>query len=202
MKHEKLFGVLAITILVVTIGIAEARTNIGFWKSRPHTAGLNIQGGTNITNAIKANDYSAWQAAMSSQITQGNFNKQVQFYQHFITNHTNSTKRRGGIIQSVIIGITNVLHLNKPAMGRGIGIGMQGSNITNAIKANNYSAWQAAMNAQITQDNFNKQVQFYQQFITNHTNSTHRRGNITLWGNKTTSYTAWARHGRFHHKTT
>jgi hypothetical protein len=121
MKHEKLFGVLAITMLVVTIGIAEARINTGLWKSRPHMAGLNIQGGTNITNAIKANDY---------------------------------------------------------------------------------SAWQAAMNAQITQDNFNKQVQFYQQFITNHTNSTHRRGNITLWGNKTTSYTAWARHGRFNHKTT
>jgi hypothetical protein len=48
MKHQKLFGLLAITTLVVTIGIAEGRTNTGLWKLRPHTAGLNIQGGTNM----------------------------------------------------------------------------------------------------------------------------------------------------------
>ena len=47
----------------------------------------------NITNAIKANDFNAWEDAMSAQITQDNFNKLVQRYQTMSQRHGNMSER-------------------------------------------------------------------------------------------------------------
>ncbi len=65
MNRKKILGMLAITIVVASIGSVAAFGG--------KFTGIDSHSRDNITNAIKANDYNAWQAAMSAQLTQDNF---------------------------------------------------------------------------------------------------------------------------------
>jgi len=87
MNRKKLFGMLAITIVVASIGSVAAY--IGKFP------GIDTQSRDNITNAIKANDFNAWQAAMSAQLTQDNFNKLVKRYQTMSKKHGNASENQG-----------------------------------------------------------------------------------------------------------
>jgi len=141
MNRKKIFGLLAITIVVATIGSVAA-----YGGKFP---GIDPQSRDNITNAIKANDYNAWQAAMSAQITQDNFNKLVQRYQTMSQRHGNMSEKQGTTFS-----------------------GRQALNaqMIQAIKDGNYDAWKtAAVNSnsplvsKITnEDQFNILVQLYQ----------------------------------------
>jgi hypothetical protein len=76
LNRKKLFGLLAITIVVASIGTVAAY--------RGKLSGIDPQDRnniTNITNAIKANDFNAWKEAMTAQLTVDNFNKLVKRYQ-------------------------------------------------------------------------------------------------------------------------
>ncbi len=70
MNNKTILGILAIMIVVASIGSVSAFGGRFF--------GMNPKSQNNITNAIKANDYTAWKEAMSAQLTQENFNKLVQ----------------------------------------------------------------------------------------------------------------------------
>ena len=103
----------------------------------------------NITNAIKANDYTAWKEAMSAQLTQENFNKLVQRAKTLSQRHGNMSEKQGGMS-------SEKLALNQE--------------MNQAIKDANYSAWKTAaeksnssMISKITDvDHFNTLVQLYQ----------------------------------------
>jgi ABC-type antimicrobial peptide transport system permease subunit len=73
-------------------------------------------------------------------------------------------------------------------------------NITNAIKTGDFGAWQAAMSAQITPDNFNKLVQNYQTMSQRRGNMTEKQGIMSgkqslsagmIQAIKDNSYTEW-----------
>jgi hypothetical protein len=89
MNRKKILGLLAITIVVATIGSVAA-----FGGKLP---GIDPQSRDNITNAIKTKDFNAWQAAMSAQITQDNFNKLVQRYQTMLQRHENMSEKKGTV---------------------------------------------------------------------------------------------------------
>ena len=72
MNKKTIFGMLAVLIVVASIGSVSALGGKFF--------GMDPQSHNNITNAIKANDFNAWKDAMSAQLTQDNFNKLVQRY--------------------------------------------------------------------------------------------------------------------------
>lgn len=138
MNRKKLFSLLAITIVVATIGSVAA---LG-WKF----PGIDSQSRDNITNAIKANDFNAWKTAMSAQITQDNFNKLVQRYQTMYKKHGNMSEKLGTTF-------TGRQTLN--------------AEMIQAIKDGNYDAWKtAALNSKsplvskiTTPDQFNILVQ-------------------------------------------
>lgn len=70
---RKVLGVLALVILVASLGVAQAFGGnfLGNSESRDK-----------IVNAIKAKDYNAWKEAMSAQLTEENFNKLVERYEN------------------------------------------------------------------------------------------------------------------------
>jgi len=139
MNRKKLFGMLAITIVVASIGSVAA-----FGGKFP---GIDPQSRNNITNAIKANDFNAWQAAMSAQLTQANFNKLVQRYQAMSQRRGNMSEKQG----------FSARQASNAAM-------------VQAIKDGNYDAWKTAtvnstsvLVSKITNaDQFNVLVQLYQ----------------------------------------
>ncbi len=140
MNKKTIFGLLAIFIVVASIGSVAAFGEKFF--------GMDPKSQDNIVNAIKAKNYTAWQAAMSAQITQDNFNKLVQRYQT-MSQHGNMTEKQGTMFS-----------------------GRQALNaeMNKAIKEGNYTAWKtAAENSKspmiskiIDQDHFNLLVQLYQ----------------------------------------
>ncbi len=141
MNRKKIFGLLAITIVVATIGSVAA-----FGGKFP---GIDSQSRDNITNAIKANDYNAWKEAMSAQLTQDNFNKLVQRYQTMSQRHENMSEKQGTMFSG-----RQVLN----------------AEMNKAIKDVDYDAWKtAAVNSKsplvskiTNEDEFNLLVQLYQ----------------------------------------
>ncbi len=141
MNRKKLFGFLAITLVVATIGSVAAMGG--------KFPGIDLQSRDNITNAIKANDFNAWQATMSAQITQDNFNMLVQRYQTMSQRHGNMSEKQGTTFS-----------------------GRQALNaeMIQAIKDGNYDAWNtAAVNSKsplvskiTTEDQFKLLVQLDQ----------------------------------------
>lgn len=133
MNNKTILGILAIMIVVVSIGSVSAFGGRLF--------GMDPNSQNNITNAIKANDYTAWKEAMSAQLTQENFNKLVQRAKTLSQRHGNMSEK---------------LALNVE--------------MNQAIKDGNYSAWKTAaeksnssMISKITDvDHFNTLVQLYQ----------------------------------------
>ncbi|HEY9246346.1 MAG TPA: hypothetical protein VIO11_05815 [Candidatus Methanoperedens sp.] len=70
MKSKSILGLLALMILFGLFGAASAFGGDFF--------GMNNQTRDTILNAIKAKDYNAWKEAMSSQLTEENFNTLVE----------------------------------------------------------------------------------------------------------------------------
>jgi len=111
--------------------------------------GMDPQSRDNITNAIKANDYNAWKAAMSAQWTQDNFNKLVQRSQTMFQMHGNMSEKQGTMFSG------------RQAMS---------AEMIQAIKDGNYDAWKTAvvnskspLVSKITnEDQFKILVQLYQ----------------------------------------
>ena len=132
---------LAITIVVASIG------SVAAFGGR--FLGMDSQSRDNITNAIKANDYNAWQAAMSAQLTQDNFNKLVQRYQTMSQRHGNMTEKQG------------TMSYGRQALS---------AEMVQALKDGNYDAWKTAvvnsksvLVSKITnEDEFKTLVQLYQ----------------------------------------
>lgn len=141
MNGKKILGLLAITIVVATIGSVAALGG--------KIPGIDPQSRDNITNAIKANDFNAWQAAMSAQITQDHFNKLVQRSQTMSQKHGNMSEKQGTMFS-----------------------GRQALNteMIQALKDGNYNAWKtAALNSKsplvskiTTEDQFKLLVQLNQ----------------------------------------
>ena len=141
MNRKKILGMLAITIVVAGIGSVAALGG--------KFPGIDPQSRDNITNAIKANDFNAWQTAMSAQLTQDNFNKLVQRYQTMSQKRGNMTEKQG------------IMSSGRQALNAGM---------IQAIKDVNYDAWiTAAMNSKsplvskiTNEDQFKILVQLYQ----------------------------------------
>ncbi len=133
MNNKTILGILAILIVVVTIGSVSAFGGKFF--------GMNPETQNNIANAIKTNNYTAWKDAMSAQLTQENFNKLVQRMQTMSQRHGNMSEK---------------LALNQE-MNQAIKDGNYNAWKTAAQKAN------SSMISKIdTQDKFNTLVQLYQ----------------------------------------
>jgi len=141
LNRKKILGMLAITIVVASIG------SVAAFGGR--FLGMDSQSRDNITNAIKANDYNAWQAAMSAQLTQDNFNKLVQRYQTMSQRHGNMTEKQG------------TMSYGRQALS---------AEMVQALKDGNYDAWKTAvvnsksvLVSKITnEDEFKTLVQLYQ----------------------------------------
>jgi hypothetical protein len=141
MNRKKLYGLLAITIVVASIGSVAAFGG--------KITGMDPQSRDNITNAIKANDFGAWQAAITAQLTQANFDKLVQRYQTMSQRHGNMSEQRGKMFPG----------------GQALNADM-----IQAVKNGNYEAWKtAAVNSKsplvsniTNEDQFKILVQLYQ----------------------------------------
>jgi hypothetical protein len=148
MNRKNILGMLAITIIVAAIGSVAALGG--------NFPGIDSQSRANITNAIKANDFNAWQAAMSAQLTQDNFNNLVQRYQNMSQKHGNMSQWRGNMSK-----MQGTMYAGRQALNAGM---------IQAIKDNSYTEWTAAvvnstspLVSKITNvDQFNTLVQLYQ----------------------------------------
>ncbi|MCZ7402727.1 MAG: hypothetical protein O8C61_10950 [Candidatus Methanoperedens sp.] len=148
MNRKNILGMLAITIVVAAVGSVAALGG--------KFPGIGPQSGNNITNAIKANDFNAWQAAMSAQLTQANFDKLVQKYQTMLQRHGNMSQWRGNMSKTQGPKVSGIQALN--------------AGMIQAIKDNSYTEWNAAivnstspLVSKITNESqFNTLVQLYQ----------------------------------------
>ena len=70
MKRISILSVLAVMVLVFSIGAVSAFGGNFF--------GMDPGSREDMVNAIEANDYNAWKAAKSDQLTEENFNKRVE----------------------------------------------------------------------------------------------------------------------------
>jgi hypothetical protein len=148
MNRKKILGMLAITIVIAAIGSVAALGG--------KFPGIDSQSRANITNAIKANDYNAWQTAMSAQITQDNFNNLVQRYQNISQKRGNTSQWRGNMSK-----MQGTMSSGRQALNAGM---------IQAIKDNSYPEWNAAvvnstspLVSKITnEDQFNTLVALYQ----------------------------------------
>jgi hypothetical protein len=123
MNRKNILGMLAITIVLATIGSVAA-----FGGRFP---GIDLQSRDNITNAIKTNNFSAWQAAMSAQITPDNFNNLVQRYQTMLQRHGNMSQWRGNMSK-----MQGTMFSGRQALNAGM---------IQAIKDKSYAEWNAAI---------------------------------------------------------
>ncbi len=141
MNRKKAFGLLAIMVVVASIGSVAAFGG--------KFSVIDPQGRDEILNAIKANDYNAWKEAISSQLTEENFNKTVQEYKAMSQRHGNMSEKKGTQFS-----------------------GRQSLNaeMIQAIKNGNYNAWKTAVvnstsplvSKITTEDQFKILVQLYQ----------------------------------------
>lgn len=140
MTRKRMFGLLAIIVVVASIGSVAA---FGGKFSI-----LDPQGQDNIVNAIKAKDFTAWKNAMSAQLTEENFNKLVERQEATAQRHLDMSEKRA-------------MHSGTWAFNE---------EMNQAIIDGNYDAWKTAaekansiMISKIdTQDKFNLLVQLYQ----------------------------------------
>lgn len=139
MNRKRIFGVMAIFIVVASIATVSA--------FQGKFSGMDTAGRDNIINAIKAKDFNAWKEAMSDLLTQENFNKIVENQDAMSQRHGNMSEKRGAM--SSERGAFNE-QMNK------------------AIKEGNYEAWkEAAVNTPIiskidNEDKFKILVQLHQ----------------------------------------
>ena len=70
MKRTKFFGVIALMIILAALGTASAFGG--------HFFGIDPDNREDIVNAVEANNYQAWNEAMSNRLTEENFNKCVE----------------------------------------------------------------------------------------------------------------------------
>ncbi len=141
MNRIKVFGLLAIMVVIASIGSVAA-----FGGKFPV---IDPQGRDKILNAIKANDYNAWKEAIMSQLTEENFNKTVQRYQAMSHRYGNMSEKRGSMFSG------------KQALN---------AEMIQAIKNGNYDEWKkAVVNSKsplaskiANEDQFKILVQLYQ----------------------------------------
>jgi len=141
MNRKNVLGFLAILVVVASIG------SVAAFGGKFSVIDPQIR--DKILNAIKANDYNAWKDALSSQLTEENFNKTVQRYQAISKKHGNPSEMRGSMF-----------------------FGNQALNaeMIQALKDGNYNAWKTAvvnskspLVSKITnEDQFKILVQLYQ----------------------------------------
>ena len=70
MKRTKFFGVMALMLILAALGTASAFGG--------HSFGIDPGSREEMVNAIKADNYKAWNAAKSDRLTEGNFNERVE----------------------------------------------------------------------------------------------------------------------------
>jgi hypothetical protein len=141
MNRRKVFGLLAIMVIVASIGSVAAFGEKFF--------GMDPESGNAIVSAIKANDFNAWKEAMSAQLTEDNFKKLVQRDQTMSQRHENMSEKQGTMFSG------------RQALN---------AEMNKAIKEGNYDAWKtAAVNSKsplvskiTNKDEFNLLVQLYQ----------------------------------------
>ena len=73
MKRTKFFGVLALMIILAALGTASAFGG--------HSFGIDPGSREEMLNAIKANNYEAWNAAKSDRLTEENFNERLEWHE-------------------------------------------------------------------------------------------------------------------------
>lgn len=102
-----------------------------------------VQGEQNaIQAAIEAGDFSSWKTLMEAQITETNFNKLVERFQKM-----NETR---GEMRNVPKNLPKIPGLNGNEKA-----------LKEAIANNDYSTWKSLMEAQITEEHFNKLVEMH-----------------------------------------
>jgi len=89
MNKKTIFGLLAVFIVVATIGSVSAFGGKFF--------GMDPKSQENIVNAIKEKDYTAWKDAMSAQLTEENFNKLVERQAAMAQRQINMSEKHGAI---------------------------------------------------------------------------------------------------------
>lgn len=139
MNRNRIFGVLAIFIVVASIATVSA--------FQGKFSGMDTAGRGEILNAIKAKDFNVWKELMSARLTEENFNKLVERQQVMSERHENMSEKRG--IMSSERGAFN-------------------EQIVQAIENGDYKAWkEAALNTPMiskidNEDKFNILVQIHQ----------------------------------------
>ena len=114
MNRRKVFGLLAIIVVVASIGSVAAFGGKYF--------GMDPESGNAIVNAIKAKDFNAWKEAITAQLTEENFNKLVEQQAAMSQRHEKMSEKRGAIV----------------------GIQALNEDMNKAIKDGNYDAWKTA----------------------------------------------------------
>ena len=141
MNKKTIFGLLAIFIVVASIGSVSAFAGKFF--------GIDPKSQENIVNAIKAKDYNAWKEAMSAQMTEENFNKLVERQTAMLQRHGNMSGKQGAMSPE------------KLALNR---------EMNQAVKNGSYEAWKTAAEKSnssmiskiIDEEHFKTLVQLYQ----------------------------------------
>ncbi|MFZ2410886.1 MAG: hypothetical protein WAW23_04890 [Candidatus Methanoperedens sp.] len=141
MNRKRIFGVLAIFIVVASIATVSA--------FQGKFSGMDTAGRGEILNAIKTKDFNAWKELMSARLTEDNFNKLVQRYQTMSQRHENITEKQGTMFSG------------RQALN---------AEMIQALKDGNYDAWKTAvvnskspLVSKITnEDEFKILVQLYQ----------------------------------------
>lgn len=141
MNRRKVFGLLAIMVVVASIGSVAAFGGKFF--------GMDTESGNAIVSAIKAKDFNAWKKAITDQLTEDNFNKLVEQQAAMSQRHETMSEKRGAMYS---------------------GIRALNEEMNTAIKEENYTAWKTTvvnskspLASKITnEDEFKILVQLYQ----------------------------------------
>jgi len=86
MNRKRMFGALAIMIVIASVGSVSAFGG--------HFFRMDPDGGNAVVDAIKEKDFNAWKNAISAQLTEENFNKLVQRQEAMSQRHENMSERR------------------------------------------------------------------------------------------------------------
>jgi hypothetical protein len=99
MNRKKLFGVLAIVIVVASIATVSA-----YQGKFP---GMDTAGRGEMLNAIQAKDFNAWKDLMSARVTEENFNKLVERHAAMSEKRGSISSGRGAFNEQIIQAIEN-----------------------------------------------------------------------------------------------
>jgi hypothetical protein len=97
MNRKRIFGVLAIFIVVASIATVSA--------FQGKFSGMDTAGRDNIINAIKAKDFNAWKELMSAQLTEENFNKLVEGHAEMSEKRAAISSQRGALNEQIVQAI-------------------------------------------------------------------------------------------------